>query len=63
MNIPSVGANGLRREMPTRMPESYIELEAVMPALVVFSACPMDVLPINGEGGPKDGVIVEVVGG
>ena len=63
MNIPSVGANGLGREMPTRIAASYVELEAVMPALVVFSACPMDVLPINGEGGPKDGVVVEVIEG
>jgi len=63
MNIPSVGANGLGREMPTPIPGSYVELEAVKPALVVFSACPMDVLPINGADGPKDGVTVEVIGG
>ncbi len=61
MNIPSVGSNGLGREVPTKKPGSYVELEALAPALVVFSACPMDLLPINGVDGPKDGVRVEVI--
>jgi uncharacterized protein YcgI (DUF1989 family) len=62
MNIPSVGTNGLGRNVPTRIPGGYVELQAIAPALVVFSACPMDVLPINGSDGPKDGVVVEVMG-
>jgi len=61
MNIPPSGGNKLGREQPTKIPGAYVELEALTPAIVVFSACPMDVLPINGEDGPKDGVTVEVV--
>ena len=58
MNIPSEGENGLRREPPTKTPGAFVELVAVMPARVIFSACPMDLLPINGEDGPKAGVVI-----
>ncbi|MEL6288975.1 MAG: urea carboxylase-associated family protein [Pseudomonadota bacterium] len=56
MNIPSHGSNGLSREAPTRVPGATVELSALRPVRVIFSACPMDMLPINGADGPKDGV-------
>ncbi|MEL7542874.1 MAG: urea carboxylase-associated family protein [Pseudomonadota bacterium] len=61
MNIPSRGENGLAREAPEKSPNCYVEFSALQPARVVFSACPMDVLPINGTDGPKDGVRIERV--
>ena len=62
MNIPSEGSNGLRREPATKRPGCRVELKAIRPAILVFSACPMDVLPISGHDGPKDGVTVEKIG-
>ncbi|MEO0618311.1 MAG: urea carboxylase-associated family protein [Pseudomonadota bacterium] len=59
MNIPSHGANALSREAPTKVPGCTVELSALRPVRVIFSACPMDVLPINGADGPKDGVTIE----
>ena len=48
MNIP-VGPDGsLSFEPPVSGPGGYVELRAEMDCVVAFSACPQDVVPING---------------
>ena len=48
MNIP-VGADGsVTFEPPVSKPGDYVTLLAEMDCVVVFSACPQDVVPING---------------
>ena len=52
MNIP-VGEdrNSLEFRPTVCSPGDYIVLRAEMDCFVVFSSCPQDILPINGEGG------------
>ena len=48
MNIP-VGADGtVGFEPPVSSPGDYIVLRAEMDCIVAFSACPQDMVPING---------------
>ena len=50
MNIP-VGVSGrLSFEAPVSNPGDYVLLRADLDCVVVFSACPQDVIPINGQG-------------
>lgn len=52
MNIP-VGADGsIAFEAPVSTPGSYVALRAEMDLVIAFSACPQDILPINGVGHP-----------
>lgn len=48
MNIPWTASGGLSWEAPISKPGDYIQFRAKMDCLVVFSACPQDILPING---------------
>ena len=50
MNIPWDEAGALAFETPRTVPGDYITLEAQLDLVVAFSACPQDILPINGEG-------------
>jgi uncharacterized protein len=48
MNIP-VGGKGRLTWLPTEsQPSDRVELRAEMDLVIVFSACPMDIIPING---------------
>ena len=48
MNIP-VGADGaVGFEPPVSRPGDYLTLRAEMDCVIAFSACPQDVVPING---------------
>ena len=48
MNIP-VGVGGaLSFEAPISTPGSYVRLRAEMNTIIVFSACPQDMVPVNG---------------
>ena len=49
MNIPWTEAGGLSFEAPVTKPGDAILMRAEMNLIVVFSACPQDILPINGE--------------
>jgi uncharacterized protein YcgI (DUF1989 family) len=51
MNIPWTADGALALEPPKSTPNSYIRLRAEMDLVVAFSACPMDLLPINGVDG------------
>ncbi|MEI6301785.1 MAG: urea carboxylase-associated family protein [Betaproteobacteria bacterium] len=55
MNIPWTAEGDLTFATPTTKPGDYITLLAQMDCLVVFSACPQDLIPINGAAcTPRD---------
>ena len=48
MNIPVRDDNHIEFLPPVSTPGSYVTLHAEMDCIVVFSACPQDMIPING---------------
>jgi len=51
MNIPWTADGSLSFEPPVSTPGCFIRLRAVMDLVIAFSACPQDILPINGRTG------------
>jgi uncharacterized protein YcgI (DUF1989 family) len=51
MNIPWVGPGDLSFEPPVSTAGCHILMRAEMDLVVAFSACPQDILPINGRAG------------
>src|SRR5262245_18203280 len=51
MNIPWTADGRLSWGEPVSTPGSYAELQAEMDLVIAFSACPQDILPINGRRG------------
>ena len=51
MNIPWTPGGDLSFEEPVSTPGSYVVLRAEMDLVIAFSACPQDILPINGKAG------------
>ena len=49
MNIPWDNKGALTLEAPVSKPGDYVVFRAEMNAVIAFSACPQDILPINGE--------------
>ena len=45
-----VPTGALKFVPPASKPGDYIVMEALMDVVMAFSACPQDVLPINGTG-------------
>ena len=52
MNIPVHADGSLSFEPPVSTPGSYVVMRAEMDLVIAFSACPQDILPINGVGHP-----------
>ena len=50
MNIPVKEDRSLSFEAPVSTPGSYVLMKAEMDVVMAFSACPQDILPINGVG-------------
>ena len=50
MNIPVIDGDAIEFRPPVSTPGSYIALRAEMDCVVAFSACPQDMIPINGTG-------------
>ena len=48
MNIPVTDGNRVEVRPPISTPGSYVTLRAEMDCIVAFSACPQDMLPVNG---------------
>jgi uncharacterized protein YcgI (DUF1989 family) len=48
MNIPVTREYRVSFEPPVSTPKSYVTLRAEMDLVIAFSACPQDLLPING---------------
>jgi hypothetical protein len=51
MNIPWTADGALVWAEPVSTPGSYVRFRAEMDLVVAFSACPQDILPINGRTG------------
>ena len=51
MNIPWSPEGALAWAEPVSTPGSYVVLRAEMDLVIAFSACPQDLLPINGRTG------------
>jgi uncharacterized protein YcgI (DUF1989 family) len=49
MNIPWTAAGALSFEEPKTKPGDYVVLKAELDLVVAMSACPQDILPINGR--------------
>ena len=49
MNIPWTEDGRLTLEAPLTEPGDHVLFRAEMDAVVAFSACPQDILPINGR--------------
>ena len=50
MNIPWTTSGDMSFEPPVSMPGSFVVLRAEMDLVIAFSACPQDILLINGVG-------------
>jgi len=50
MNIPVIDGDRVEIRPPVATPGSYVTLRAEADCIVAFSACPQDVVPINGLG-------------
>ena len=48
MNIPVIDGNRVEIRPPVSTPGSYVTLRAEMDCIVAFSACPQDIVPVNG---------------
>ena len=48
MNVPVVDGNRVEVRPPVSTPGSWITLRAEMDCVVAFSACPQDMVPVNG---------------
>ena len=48
MNIPLVDGNRVEVRPPVSTPGSYVTLRAEMDCIAAFSACPQDMVPVNG---------------
>ena len=48
MNIPVIDGNRVEMRPPVSTPGCYVALRAEMDCIIAFSACPQDLLPING---------------
>ena len=62
MNIPWTESGSLSFEEPVTRPGHYVMLRAKFDVLVVFSACPQDILPINGRNTPPTEAHFEISG-
>lgn len=51
MNIPWSADGRLAFEPPVTRPGQYVAFEARVDLVIAFSACPQDILPINGKAG------------
>ncbi|MEA2804539.1 MAG: uncharacterized protein QOE49_4634, partial [Rhodospirillaceae bacterium] len=62
MNIPWTAAGGLSFDPPTTKPGDFVTLRAELDCIVAMSACPQDILPINGKAGRPTEAHYEIIG-
>src|SRR3954449_10287009 len=62
MNIPVRDGDHIEFLPPVSTPGSYVTLQAGMDCIIVFSACPQDMIPINGAAMIPTEVHFEVIG-
>ena len=61
MNIPVLDGNRVEARPPVSTPGSYVTLRAEMDCIIAFSACPQDMVPINGPAMRPTEAHVEVL--
>lgn len=61
MNVPVRENEKLALERPLSRPGDHVLLRALEDCILVFSACPMDVTPVNGGDGRPKPVHYEIV--
>lgn len=61
MNIPVDASFGLSFEAPTSKPGDRVVLRALRDCILVFSACPQDMVPINGARMQPMDVAIELL--
>ena len=62
MNIPWTPAGGLSFDPPTSKPGDFVTLRAELDCIVAMSACPQDILPINGTAGRPTEAHYQIIG-
>ncbi|HEX9585080.1 MAG TPA: urea carboxylase-associated family protein [Gammaproteobacteria bacterium] len=62
MNIPWTADGTLSFEPPVTRPGDYVTFEARTDLVIAFSACPQDILPINGKAGRPTEAHFEILG-
>jgi uncharacterized protein YcgI (DUF1989 family) len=62
MNIPVIDGNAIDVLPPVSTPGSYVTLRAEIDCIVAFSACPQDMVPINGAAMKPTAAHFEIVG-
>jgi hypothetical protein len=61
MNVPVEGNEHIELRPPESKPGDTLLLRAVVDCYVIFSACPMDITPVNGEDRRPKAVDYEIV--
>ena len=61
MNVPVEGNERIELRPPVSKPGDTLLLRAVVDCYVIFSACPMDITPVNGEDRKTKPVHYEIV--
>jgi uncharacterized protein YcgI (DUF1989 family) len=61
MNVPVLDNNRIALNAPVSKAGDFIVLRALRDVVVIFSACPMDITPVNGEDRIPKSVIYEVI--
>ena len=62
MNIPVIDGNRIDVLPPVSTPGSHVTLRAELDCIVAFSACPQDMVPINGAAMTPTSAHYEIVG-
>ena len=62
MNIPWDQLGNIRFDEPVCGPGDYVVFRAEMDTVIAFSACPQDILPINGDNRSPTEAHFEIVG-
>ena len=62
MNVPVVDNNRIALNAPVSRAGDSIVLRALREVVVIFSACPMDITPVNGDDRIPRSVAYEVIG-
>lgn len=61
MNVPVLPGHRITLHAPVSKPGDWIVLRALKDVVVIFSACPMDVTPVNGEDRTPKPVAYEII--
>jgi uncharacterized protein YcgI (DUF1989 family) len=62
MNIPVIDGNRIDVLPPVSTPGSHVTLRAALDCIIAFSACPQDMVPINGAAMTPTAAHFEIVG-